>query len=166
MHHEVSVPCWFPFLVDKLGSPWDSDDQKSIRQSPKKPGRGSRLPEQTDGPGIDVQKHVLGERLRIWTALCRGCCWVCSVTLTEFQKKPNIRQLTGLCIALNRAQKELSFAHVGPAKVHGATNMAAWGVHAVCNLIASSVLPHWLPLGISSFVLVTWCIRVSQFSAF
>jgi hypothetical protein len=57
----------------KLGSLWDHYNQKSIRQNPKKPGRGNRLLEQTDGSGIYVAAVAcIRERPSIWTGVCRG----------------------------------------------------------------------------------------------
>ena len=52
MHHKVSVPCWFLLLIYKPGALWDCFNQKAIKQSPKKPGGGSRLLEHTDGSGV------------------------------------------------------------------------------------------------------------------
>lgn len=152
MHHKVSVPCWFPFLIYKPGSPWDYHNQKSIRQSPKNPGRGSRLPEHTDGSGDYVILETSVWRENLDCSLQGRLLNLFSIIKgfpkeTKYQTPPQVR--TGHCQSLDRSPG-------------GAFQLPSRAYHGVCNnkyggtWSVSCFLPlccfHWLSPCVSEFL--------------
>lgn len=169
MHHKVNVPCWLPLPENKLGSLRDHYNQKSIRQSPWKPGKGSWLLGYTEGfRTVEAEASIWNNM--IWTAPWRSHFGVCSDIPTDFleptRHQASRKYETGMPSPV--ASQELWVVQIGPGKVY--VRVLAWGAYTVWEvplfsgslLLVSLLVSQWAK--VSQFSTVSLHLRVVAYS--